>query len=231
MKKYRYVYFDLDSTLWDYENNATKALSVLYEKYVLEKYFQVFAQFRMLFFKYNEILWEDYREGRLQKDLLRTRRFEMCFNEVGFEDPGLSEELNTEFLNISPRSEALMPGTLEILEYLREKKYRLFIITNGFTHIQKLKIKHTGLEGFFEKMFTSDNVGAHKPHRSMFDYCIKSVHAKKAESIMIGDDLKVDILGAKACGIDQVYYNPSKLIHSEVITYEIEHLLDLKKIL
>jgi putative hydrolase of the HAD superfamily len=65
----------------------------------------------------------------------------------------------------------------------------------------------------------------------MFDYCIKSVHARKAESIMIGDNLKVDILGAKACGIDQVYYNPGKLAHSEQITYEIEHLLELKKIL
>ncbi len=231
MKKYRFVYFDLDSTLWDYESNATKALSILYEKYMLEKYFQTFAQFKMLFFKYNEFLWDEYREGRIKKDLLRTKRFELCFNEVGIENPELSDELNTEFLSISPRSEVLMPGTLEILDYLRNKKYRLFIITNGFTHIQKLKIKHSGLEGFFEKMFTSDNVGAHKPHRNMFDYCIKSVHAKKAESIMVGDNLKVDILGAKACGIDQVYYNPGKLAHSEQITYEIEHLLDLKKIL
>jgi putative hydrolase of the HAD superfamily len=231
MKKYRFVYFDLDSTLWDYESNATLALSAIYKNYNLEKYYPLFSQFKMLFFKYNEILWEEYREGRVNKDVLRTKRFEMCFNELGFKEPELSIELNTQFLSISPRSEALMPGTIEVLEYLKAQKYRLFIITNGFTHIQKLKIKHSGLESYFEKMFTSDSVGAHKPHKNMFEYCIKSVNARKAESIMIGDDLRVDILGAKAFGMDQVYYNPSKALHSELITYEIRHLLELKKIL
>jgi putative hydrolase of the HAD superfamily len=107
----------------------------------------------------------------------------------------------------------------------------MFIITNGFTHVQKLKVKHAGLEGYFERMFTSDNVGAHKPNRSMFAYCIQSVNARKSESLMIGDNLKVDILGAKNFGIDQVYYNPGKLSHSENVTFEIEHLLELKNIL
>lgn len=231
MKKYRFLYFDLDSTLWDYENNASSALAVLFERFDLERYFNFFSHFNVLFFKFNDLLWDNYREGRISKELLRTQRFALCFKEAGYNEPELPVKLNEAFLQICPRSEKLMPGTIEILEYLKSKKYRMFIITNGFTHIQKLKVKHTGLEGYFERMFTSDNVGAHKPNRNMFAYCIQSVNARKSESLMIGDNLKVDILGAKNFGIDQVYYNPGKLSHSENVTFEIEHLLELKNIL
>jgi putative hydrolase of the HAD superfamily len=231
MKKYRNIYFDLDRTLWDYENNAAEALSHLFQKYLLEKYFIGFDYFKNLFSKYNDFLWEEYREGRVHKDILRVLRFELCFKEVGFNEPGLSAALNDEFLEISPKSDRLMPGTLELLNYLKNKNYRLFIITNGFTQIQETKMKYSGLDIYFEKMFTSENVGSHKPNRDMFEFCIKSVNARKKESLMIGDDLKTDILGAKGFGIDQVFYNPDRLPHVEKVTYEIRHLSELKEIL
>jgi putative hydrolase of the HAD superfamily len=49
--------------------------------------------------------------------------------------------------------------------------------------------------------------------------------------LMIGDDLNVDIIGAKESGIDQVYYNPLKNIHNVNTTYEIHSLCELKEIL
>jgi putative hydrolase of the HAD superfamily len=230
-QKYRYLYFDLDRTLWDYENNAAGALWILYNKYALQNFFKEFDIFKNLFSRFNDFLWEEYREGRVHKDILRVLRFEMCFKEVGELQPELSCTLNNEFLDISPKSERLMPGTIELLDYLKGKKYKLFIITNGFTQIQEVKMKYSGLDAYVEKMFTSENVGAHKPNRDMFEYCIKSVNAKNTESLMIGDDLKIDIIGARNFGIDQVYYNPEGLLHSEKVTYEVGHLLELKKIL
>jgi putative hydrolase of the HAD superfamily len=231
MNKYRFLYFDLDRTLWDYENNAADALLYLFKKYGLDKYFIEFERFRSLFSKFNDFLWEEYREGRVHKDVLRILRFELCFKEMGYLEKDLSTILNSEFLDKSPKSDRLMPGTLELLSYLKEKKYRLYIITNGFTQIQEVKMKYSGLDKYFEKMFTSENVGSHKPSREMFEYCIKSVNAKKKESLMIGDDLKVDIVGARNFKIDQVYYNPEGIEHSEQVTYEIRHLLELKEIL
>jgi putative hydrolase of the HAD superfamily len=167
----------------------------------------------------------------VQKDVLRTLRFDLCFKDAGFGNSGLSVSLNDEFLDLCPKSPGLMPGTIEILDYLKTNKYRMYIITNGFTQIQELKMTHSGLANYFEKMFTSDNVGAHKPNREMFEYCLKSVNAKKKESLMIGDDLPVDIMGAKKFGLDQVYYNPQGISHNEKVTYEIRHLLELKTIL
>jgi putative hydrolase of the HAD superfamily len=231
MKKYRNIYFDLDRTLWDYENNANEALFQLFQKYTLKDYFIDFEQFKCLFSKFNDFLWDEYREGRVHKDILRVLRFELCFKEVALNEPSLSVILNNEFLDICPKSDRLMPGALELLNYLKNKKYRLFIITNGFTQIQEIKLRYSGLDTYFEKMFTSENVGSHKPNRDMFEFCIKSVNARKKESLMIGDDLKTDILGAKGFGIDQVFYNPDRLPHSEKVTYEIMHLSELKEIL
>ena len=65
----------------------------------------------------------------------------------------------------------------------------------------------------------------------MFEHALKNVKANKEESIMIGDDLEVDILGAKNIGLDQVYFNPFKKEHSEEITHEINSLLELQNIL
>lgn len=231
MKKYQFLFFDLDRTLWDYENNAAAALHQLFANYNLQKYFPEFAVFINLFSKYNDFLWEEYREGRVHKDVLRILRFELCFKELGFEEPDLSRILNSDFLDISPKSSRLIPGTLEVLDYLKSKKYKLYIITNGFTQIQEVKMKYSGLDNYFDKMFTSENVGSHKPSKEMFDYCIKSVNAKKRESLMIGDDLKVDIIGARNNHIDQVYYNPEGIEHTEKVTYEIRNLLELKTIL
>lgn len=231
MKKYNFLFFDLDRTIWDYETNAANALTILFAKYNLLKYFPDAEFFIAVFSKYNDYLWEEYREGRVHKDKLRVLRFEMCFKEAGFDEPELSEKLNTEFLEISPKSEKLMPGAIEILDYLKNKGYRMYIITNGFTPIQHIKMKYSGLEKYFDKMFTSENVGSHKPNKDMFEYCIKSVNARKSESLMIGDDFPVDIVGARNFGIDQVFYNPTAITYTEKVTFEIKHLLELKKIL
>ena len=69
-----------------------------------------------------------------------------------------------------------------------------------------------------------------KPKPEIFRYALKTVNAKKSESIMIGDDLNVDILGAKKSGIDQIFFNPKKIIHNEHPTFEITSLIELLEI-
>ena len=57
------------------------------------------------------------------------------------------------------------------------------------------------------------------------------VGAKPKNTIMIGDDLPVDIIGAKKIGIHQIYFNPNKKEHTEKIDFEISSLLEIKEIL
>jgi len=130
----------------------------------------------------------------------------------------------------SPKRTALVPHTYEVLEYL-SSKYHLHIITNGFNEVQFTKLKACGIDKFFDMVITSEMSGAHKPQEQAFSHSIASAKAKKYECLMVGDDLEVDIMGAKRFGIDQVYFNPSCKPHDEDVTFEIKSLKELKAIL
>ena len=96
------------------------------------------------------------------------------------------------------------------------------------THI---KLNASGLTPFFQKIITSEKVSVKKPDPKIFDYALNLVGAKPKNTIMIGDDLPVDIIGAKKIGIRQIYFNPNKKEHTEKIDFEISSLLEIKGIL
>lgn len=228
MLNYRHLFFDLDRTLWDYDRNASQALTEVYEKYNLQPVCNNFTNFWNAFNKFNNLLWKDYLDGSLTKNELRNKRFELILLEHSVNDPELAMRMNEDFLDSCPRKTNLIEGALDLLTYLKEKGYHLYIITNGFTHIQEIKLITSGLRPFFLKVYTSDKSGYVKPQRAMFENAVKSVNARKKESLMIGDDLTIDIIGARTFGMDQVYYNPLNLSHTEKVTYEIAALQEMK---
>ncbi len=231
MPKYTHIFFDLDHTLWDFDKNSLETFSDLFLKYNLEKLLN--CNFNTFFKAYkiiNDNLWDLYRKGEIKKDYLSVQRFFLSLNEFGNNDKLLAETLSKEYVKLSPLKKNLFPYSIEVLEFLN-KKYKLHIITNGFLEIQTVKIKNSGLDIYFESMITSEEAGAQKPNARIFEYSLNKTGAKVEESLMIGDDLKVDILGSKAFGMDQVYFNYHNNVHSEEVTYEIKSLLELKEIL
>jgi putative hydrolase of the HAD superfamily len=230
MKKYKNIYFDLDRTLWDFDSNAKETFQDIYEKHELHKIFNNFDNFYNTYVKHNERLWKIYRDGKIRKSVLTFKRFALTLEEFGVKDEGLAKIIGQDYIEISPTKKRLFPGTYETLEYL-ENKYNLYIITNGFNEVQFTKLKNSKLDTFFKKIFTSENAGAQKPNAKIFEHALKSVNARKKESVMIGDDLDTDIIGAKKFGLDQVYFNPQGKKHSEDITHEITSLKELLNIL
>jgi putative hydrolase of the HAD superfamily len=231
MASYRHLFFDLDSTLWDYQTNSAEALFEIFEFYQLQRVFSKFENFRNAFVKHNEDVWKDYREGKIHKDVLRVLRFERALKDYEVVNFDLAHKLNNDFIAISPAKAKLIDGTIEVLEYLKSKQYQMYIITNGFHNIQQIKIDASGIARYFLKMFTPETIGQVKPHRAIFEYAVKSVNARKSQSLMIGDELETDIVGARNFGIDQVFFNPGFIKHNEKITYEISNLLEIKCLL
>ena len=134
------------------------------------------------------------------------------------------------YITDSPLKTRLFPFTIETLSYLY-KKYKLHIITNGFQEVQNIKLVKSGLLQYFKTITTSEQVGFKKPNSQIFKYALNSSGAKINESIMIGDDLDVDIIGAKTFGMKQVYFNPNKEQHQERLTFEIDCLSRLMDLL
>jgi len=231
MTTYRHLFFDLDCTLWDFKTNSGEALFEIFETYQLHQVFTEFENFRNAFVKHNDLVWKDYREGKIHKDVLRVLRFQRTLEDYQVNDNDLAQQLNKDFIAISPAKATLISGTIEILEYLKSKQYIMHIITNGFLNIQQIKIEASGIGRYFTKVFTPEAAGQIKPHRAIFEHAVKSVNARKSQSLMIGDELETDIVGARNFGIDQVFFNPGAIKHNEKVTYEISDLLELKGLL
>lgn len=227
---YKHIFFDLDHTLWDYEKNSNEALEELFLKYQLNTMgISSSDEFNLCFEKVNSSLWNDYNKSKISRDGIREQRFLRILDHFEITDNDLSEKLSTEYLMLCPTKPHLMPFTLEVLDYLKEN-YQLHILTNGFNDVQKLKLEKSRLHSYFSTVVTSDSAGYKKPMTSIFKFAIDKAGARKKDSIMIGDNLQTDILGARNFGMDTIYFNPKKAKHKSSVTHEIDCLSQLKSI-
>jgi putative hydrolase of the HAD superfamily len=230
IKNYKHLFFDIDRTLWDYETNSREALRQMFAKRNLSQYNIELESFTNEFNQYNELLWSKFRHGKIKKAALRDQRFSLTLKKMGIVNNNLSLALSADYIELSPNQTNLFPEVIETLTYL-EAKYHLHVITNGFNEVQFRKLRNCGIEHFFEKIVTSDNAQSQKPNMKIFAYALSSVNAKKQESLMIGDDWDLDIMGAKAYGFDQVYFNPNKIQQTGNATFEINEIVELTRLL
>ena len=230
-KTYQHLFFDLDRTLWDFDAAAEVAFERIYEQYHLKDLGIPSAhEFHEVYHPLNEKLWELYRADQITKDELNRTRFLKPLEHYGIHDVELADHLSEDYVYWSPRIVKLVPGTLELLEYLKPK-YHLHLITNGFEEVQHTKLSGSGMEPYFETLTVSEEVGVKKPNPEIFRYALKKAGATAEESLMIGDEMAVDIDGARAAGMDQLFFNPSKDKTEGERTFEVYNLLDIKEIL
>jgi putative hydrolase of the HAD superfamily len=229
--KYRHLFFDLDHTLWDFEANARSTLQHLYQTLFLEKRgVYDFDLFHKNYLQHNEKLWEQYRNGKIPQSELRIKRMRLALLDFKIADDDLAQEMNVSFLELLPTRTILFPYALEILDYLTAKKYALHLITNGFESTQHSKLKFSGLDKYFKEVITSEGSNSLKPNKEIFDFAFEKTGASKEESIMLGDSIEVDILGAMNAGIDQVFINHNKVAIEIQPTYVVNTLKELEEI-
>ncbi len=225
--RYTHLFFDLDHTLWDFETNARLTLEQLFETYTLNRYFTDFSHFMERYTPINLELWSQYQLRKIPKSTLKINRFYYTFVDAGFDDYTIAEKFARDFININPLKPNVIPYTFELLDYLKQRGYQMYIITNGFTETQHVKMKSSGLNPYFRKMFISEEIGVSKPHQRFFEHAIKSSNARKADSLVIGDSLVNDVKGARDFGLDQVYLNSLGEPHNELVFKEITSLKEL----
>lgn len=227
MKTYKHIFFDLDRTLWDFDAAAEVAFERIYEQYRLKDLGIPNAhEFHEVYHPLNEKLWELYRADLITKDELNHTRFMKPLEHYGIHNEELADHLSEDYVYWSPRIVRLVPGTMELLDYLKPK-YHLHLITNGFQEVQHTKLSGSGMEPYFETLTVSEEVGVKKPNTEIFLYALKKAGATADESLMIGDEMAVDIDGARAAGIDQLLFNASGQPVIGERTYEVNKLLEI----
>ncbi len=230
LMKYKHIFIDLDRTIYDFDKSTHDTFLELFDKFGLYDRNVPFDRFFELYKENNVELWAQYREGKVTKKFLNVHRFDITFNVFGIHDRAFAGRFASDYLLNAPLKKALFPNVIEVLDYLQEK-FTLHIITNGFEEVQKTKMETNSLNKYFTTITTSEEAQAKKPNKIIFDLALKKAQANPEESLMVGDDIDVDILGARNYGMDQVYCNYENIPHNSEITFEIFEFSELKNIL
>ncbi len=232
VRKYKSVFFDLDDTLWDTATNARDSFLEVYSHFHFDRFFQSFEHFYGIYTVNNEQLWVDYAAGLIAKEELNERRFSYPLQQVGVDDPGLVHDYSGYFFSIVPFKEKLVPSAREVLKVLKERGYRLYILSNGFRELQDQKMQSSDIQQYFDKVVLSEDIGLMKPNPQLFYFAMSATQSELHSSLMIGDNFHTDITGAHNAGIDQVFFNPKQQKKvSFKPTYEVEKLTEVLDIL
>ena len=201
--KHRLFLFDLDDTLLDFK--ASEQLS--FERTMRELGLDTVPD--GLFGRYqgfNLALWKAFELGTVSKDFLKVERFRQTFGASGLDlDPQAASRLYLESL---ADTVVLVEGAQQLCETLAGIG-EVGIITNGIEQIQHRRIAAAKLHAHVSFIATSEACGHAKPDSRFFDYTVNMARAfSHAETVIVGDRLDADILGANRFGIESCWFNP-----------------------
>ncbi len=218
--------FDLDDTLFDFHASEKESLKDTLVNFGIEPTEETMA----LYSEVNRGQWKLLEQGKTTKPKLKIDRYRIFFEKIGVD---IQASVVADFYeNRLSKSAILTDGAKELLDELRGK-YRLYLITNGFSVIQRGRIRASGIEEYFDGIFISEEIGADKPTPLYFEKCFAGIDGfVKDESIIIGDSLTSDIKGGISAGVKTVWYNSKGAFASDIIPdYEIHTLAELTKLL
>lgn len=219
------VFFDLDHTLWDFDKNSGLAFERLFKKHKIEV---PLTDFLKVYEPINFAYWKKYREDTVTKEELRRGRLTETFGNFKMKFPiATIDSLAQCYIDELPIDNHLFTGAVEILEYL-SANYKLHIITNGFEEVQHLKLHNSGIKKYFSTVTTSEEVGLKKPHPVIFETALAKAFVVSKNSVMIGDSLEADIIGAHNAGMHTLLFN----YRNETVTtphFAITKLSEIKK--
>ena len=105
----KHIFFDLDRTLWDFEENSTQTLTELIIQFnLIDKGVKNIQDFIKRYRLHNERLWDLYRQEKITKNELRGSRFLLTLEEYGIYDVELAEEFGIEYVKQSPLKTILL---------------------------------------------------------------------------------------------------------------------------
>lgn len=223
-----HVFFDLDHTLWDFEKNS----ALTFEKILQKNQIPVdTSEFVRQYSPINYRYWDLFRDDKISQNEMRFGRLRETFALLNLKvEQEVLELLADEYIEFLPENNNVFEGTFQLLEYLKPK-YNLHIITNGSHDLQNHKMNNSKLSPYFKTTTNSQSAGVKKPNPLIFDFALRQANAQKENSIMIGDCIHADVLGAINCGMDAVLFSELYQDLEDKTIKQVNRLLDLKKYL
>ncbi|KAB5540442.1 HAD-like domain-containing protein [Coniochaeta sp. 2T2.1] len=203
------VLLDLDSTLFDHHHSLQSAISAC------QQHFPVLAVHSLptLTTAYNAALqhaYDRYLAKEITYDETEPLKVGLFFTSLGISTPPTVQEFRSIYKPVYRASSRATPGAIETLIRLRERGYRLAIVTNGQTEEQQAKAEAIGVLGLVERVFTSQGLGMCKPEGAIFRFAVRQMGVEAERTVMVGDSVEADVKGAVDAGLGAILYAPEK---------------------
>ena len=225
---YKFLLFDLDHTLLDFDTAEDIALTQLLKEEGVED----IRAYKDYYVPMNKALWKDLEEKKITKQELVNTRFSKLFSHFGIEKDGVYLAERYQFY--LAQQGQVFSGAMELLDSLIDRGYELYAATNGITTIQTGRMAQSGLAPYFNQVFISEQLQTQKPDALFYEKIGQQIAGfSKEKTLMIGDSLTADIQGGNNAGIDTIWYNPHHLVNKSLAqpTYEVDSYLALLELL
>ena len=194
---------DADDTLLDFKRSERACITATLKNF-RARGVQKAAR---LFSAVNKACWLAVERGERTREEIAVLRFEELLGRLPLQ--ATAEQLNEFYKACMRRAYFLLPGAKRFLHALKARRHRLFLITNGLQTTQRLRVKGSGIEEFFEDVFISESMGTRKPERAYFEAVERLIPDFRPElCYVIGDSLTADIKGAENAGLPSIWFDP-----------------------
>lgn len=193
---------DVDNTLLDFQAAQRQALCgmLAYFGYTCT------PEIEKRFDEINKFYWKEFEMDRITLERLVVERFRRFF--VSERLTGDAVVAEREYRRNLGLNHDLVPGALDGLDHLR-KKYPVYLVTNGRTGTQKMRLTDSGISERVQGIFISEEIGYRKPQKQFFSYVFDHIPpVERDKVVIIGDGYSGDIEGGKKAGIRTIWFNP-----------------------
>ena len=204
MKNIKAIIFDAYGTLFDVNSAAEKCKDKIGDKW------QPFANF----WRTTQLEYTWLRSlMRKHKDFWQITEDSLDKSMKAFQiNASMRDELLNLYKVLSPFKE--VPETLKIL---KEKKFKLAILSNGTPALLNELVKNNNLNDLFDDLFSIEDVGIYKPDSKVYDIPIKKYNVKKNEIAFLSANTW-DVSGGGNYGYNAIWVNRNKSIFDNLVS-------------
>ncbi|WP_405062312.1 HAD family hydrolase [Kribbella sp. NBC_01505] len=200
------VIFDLDNTLFDHTGSAEAAVRAWIPQLGGTATDELVAQW----FAIEDRVYPRWLSGELTHQGQRRARLHEFLPLLGHPVPATEpdqDEFFTGYLDLYRSHWSAYPDARPALEVARSNGWRIGILTNGSTLQQNAKLEAIGLAPLVDVVCTTESLGVSKPDPQSYLQTCAALDVPPAETLMIGDNLALDVHGAQAAGLTAHHLN------------------------
>jgi len=192
----RAVFFDVGNTMFFY--NYEFLSSLLQERFDIDRDPR---ELEAIHYSLKEIIQEKAKEKKGHRTMVEEV-YALWLSELDIEDDRIPRIIEVIESHPFPHFfwSRMGEGVKETLEWFRDRRFKLGVISNAEGQIRRL-LEYTGVDEYFDVVLDSMEVGVEKPDTRIFKKALAELGVKSDEAVHIGDLLEIDMKGARDAGL------------------------------